>query len=177
MSEPKTSLPDAVVSIHIGVPPERVWEEITRTGRVQRALYNTVLECELTPGSRLRFYSPDRKRVFIVGEVVEVDPPRRFSHTYRFTTWKGGGPTLVTWELEEESGGTRVTVTHTGWTPEHGKAPEKSAAGWKEILGLLKQELETGDIPVRTKIMYRMMGWLSFMLPKTTRTEYVDREG
>ncbi|HSM61898.1 MAG TPA: hypothetical protein VK849_13910, partial [Longimicrobiales bacterium] len=67
MPEP-TALPDHVISIHIAVPVQRVWDEITRTGRIQRALYNTVLESELTPGSRLRYYSPDRKRVFIVGE-------------------------------------------------------------------------------------------------------------
>ncbi len=170
------TLPEHVTSIHIDVPIERVWEAITKTGALQPALYNTVLDCELTPGSRLRYYSPDRKRVFIVGEVVEVDPPRKFAHTYRFTTWKTGGPTLVTWELEDEGEGCRVTVTHSGWTDEH-KAPEKSAAGWKEILGLLKHQLETGDIPAKTKRMYRVMGWFMFMMPKTTKTSYVDEQG
>ena len=72
-----TTLPDHVISIHIAVPIRRVWDEITKTGRVQRALYNTVLECDLKPGGRLRYYSPDRKRVFIVGKVVDVDPPRK----------------------------------------------------------------------------------------------------
>lgn len=170
------SLPEHVASIHIGVPVERVWEEITRTGRVQRALYNTVLETDLRPGARLRYYSPDRKRVFIVGEVVEVDPPRRFSHTYLFTMWKSGGPTMVTWELEPEGEGCRVTVTHSGWTEAH-EAPEKVAAGWREILGLLKSDLETGTLPLKTRIMYRVMDWLSFALPKTTKTEHVDRQG
>ena len=169
-----SQLPDHVVSIHIDVPVQRVWDEITKTGGVQRALYNTVLEAELKPGSRLRYYSPDRKRVFIVGEVVAVDPPRRFSHTYLFTMWKRGGPTLVTWELAEERGGCRVTVTHSGWTAEH-EAPEKVAAGWREILGLLKQDLETGSIPFRTRLMYTVMSWFMFMMPKTTTVEYVDR--
>lgn len=168
-------LPDGVISIHIDVPLQRVWDEITKTGRIQRALYNTVLESDLEPGSCLRYYSPDRKRVFVVGKVVEVEPPRRFVHTYRFTMWKSGGPTLVTWELEEEGDGCRVTVTHTGWTEEH-EAPDKSIAGWKEILGLLKAELETGRIPLTTRIMYRVMGWFSFILPETTRTEYVDEQ-
>lgn len=172
MSEPG-SLPDQVASIHIGVPVERVWEEITKTGRVQRALYNTVLETDLRPGGRLRYYSPDRKRVFIVGEVVEVDAPRRLAYTYLFTMWKSGGPTLVTWELEPEAGGTRVTVTHSGWTEAH-EAPEKVAAGWREILALLKGELETGTIPLKTRVMYRVMGWFSFALPASTRAENVD---
>lgn len=166
-------MPAHVNSIYIDVPRERVWEEITRTGRVQRALYNTVMEADLEPGARLRYYSPDRKRVFIVGEVVEVDAPRKFVYTYQFTTWKSGGPTLVTWELEEEAGGCRVTVTHSGFTAAHAK-PEKSSAGWKEILGLLKQDLETGTIPLRTRIMYTVMNWFMFMMPKTTLTSYQD---
>ncbi len=171
------AFPDHVISIHIGVPVQRVWDEITKTGRVQRPLYNTVLESDLVPGSRLRYYSPDRKRVFVVGEVVEVDPPRKFSHTYFFTTWKSGGPTLVTWELTEEAGGTRVTITHSGWTADHGKFADQTEGGWEEILGLLKQELETGDLPLKTKLVYRAMGWFSFILPKSTRTEYADEQG
>ncbi len=175
MTEP-SSLPAHVVSIHIDVPVQRVWDEITKTGGVQKALYNTVLESDLRPGSRLRYYSPDRKRVFIVGEVVEVDPPRKLAHTYWFTTWKSGGPTLVTWELEEEAGGCRVTVTHSGWTTEH-QAPEKVAAGWREILGLLKGEIETGKLPLKTRALYRVMGWFMFALPRTTTTAYVDEQG
>ncbi len=171
------AFPDHVISIHIEVPVQRVWDEITKTGRIQRPLYNTVLESDLVPGSRLRYYSPDKKRVFVVGEVVEVDPPRKFSHTYLFTTWKSGGPTLVTWELSEEAGGCRVTITHSGWTGEHGKFADQTEGGWEEILGLLKRELETGDLPLKTKLVYRAMGWFSFMLPKTTRTEYADEQG
>jgi uncharacterized protein YndB with AHSA1/START domain len=170
------ALPEQVASIHIDVSVERVWQEITKTGRVQRALYNTVLEMELRPGARLRYYSPNRKRVFIVGEVVEVDAPHRLSHTYWFTMWKGGGPTLVTWELREESGGCRVTVTHSGWTTDH-EAAEKTGAGWREILGLLKQELETGTIPLKTRAMYAVMNGFLFAMPKTTTTAYVDEQG
>lgn len=168
-------VPDQVQSIYIGVPPERVWDAITRTGEIQRALYNTVLETELKPGARLRYYSPDRKRVFIVGEVVEVERPRRFAHTYWFTTWKSGPPTLVTWELESEGEeGCRVTVTHSGWTEAHGKQSAKTGAGWKQILGLLKQDLETGDIPLGTRIMYRVMSWFMFAMPESTKAEQAD---
>jgi uncharacterized protein YndB with AHSA1/START domain len=170
------SLPDQVASIFIAVPVERVWAEITKTGRLQRALYNTVLDTELVPGARLRYYSPNRERVFIVGEVVEVDPPRRFAHTYWFTMWKGGGPTLVTWDLSAQAGGCRVTVTHSGWTEAHEDA-QKTGAGWREILGLLKQELETGTLPLRTRIMYRVMGWFMFAMPARTRTSHVDEQG
>ncbi|MCA9737874.1 MAG: SRPBCC domain-containing protein [Gemmatimonadota bacterium] len=170
------TFPDHVLSIHIAVPVQKVWDEITKTGKIQRALYNTVLEGSLEPGSRLRFYSPDKQRVFVVGEVVEVEPPRRFAHTYWFTMWRGGGPTLVTWELEEEAGGCRVTVTHSGWAAEH-EARDKTGAGWREILALLKSELETGSIPLKTRILYRVMGWFSFALPAKTTRAHADQQG
>jgi uncharacterized protein YndB with AHSA1/START domain len=169
-------LPDHVVSIHIGVPRQRVWDEITKTGRVQKSLYNTVLDTELRPGAKLRYYSPNRKRVFIVGEIVEVKPPHTFSHTYQMLINGVEPPTLVTWTLEEENQGTRVTIRHSGYTNAH-KAPHKVAAGWKQILGYLKTEMETGDIPLGAKMQASVMGAFMFMLPKETKTEVVDSLG
>ena len=54
---------ERVVSITIQAPVERVWDEITKTGTLQPAVYNTVLDCDMTPGSRLRYYSQNKKRV------------------------------------------------------------------------------------------------------------------
>jgi uncharacterized protein YndB with AHSA1/START domain len=170
MTEPP-SLGDHVLSIVIQAPRQAVWDEITKTGAVQRALYNTVLETDLEPGSRLRYYSPDRKRVFIIGEVVEVEPPVRFVHTYVMTQ-NPEPPTLVTWQLEEVGDGCRVTLTHSGWTEAHRK-PEKVAGGWRQILGLLKAELETGTLPLGARVMYRVMGAMMWALPARTRTENV----
>lgn len=164
-----------VASILIEAPIQSVWDEITKTGSIQRALYNTVLESTLQPGARLRYYSPDRKRVFVVGEVVEVEPPTRFVHTYVFTM-KPGAPTLVTWDLDETPDGCRVTITHSGWTEAH-EDVDKQIAGWREILRLLKAEVETGSIPLKTRVQYAMMGMMSFMLPKTTRVDYADEQG
>lgn len=168
-------LPDAVCSITIAVPVEQVWNEITKTGSVQRPLYNTVLDIDLKPGGKLRYSTPDKERVFVAGEVLEVDPPTRLKHTYIFAM-RPEPTTVVTWNLEAVDGGTRVTLTHEGWTTEH-TAPEKHTAGWNEILGLLKSELETGDIPGKTKFLYKVQGLLSFALPKTTKRAYVDQQG
>jgi uncharacterized protein YndB with AHSA1/START domain len=170
MTDPRP-LDDHVLSIVIQAPVQRVWDEITKTGAVQRAVYNTVLESDMRPGSRLRYYSPDRKRVFIIGEVVAVEPPRRFSHTYVMTQ-SPQPATLVTWELEEVPGGCRVTLTHSGWTTAHVK-PEKVAAGWTQILGFLKAEVETGKLPLSARMLYAVMGSMMWALPARTRTENV----
>ena len=176
MADAATTLAPVVVSIDIHVPVETVWNEITKTGGIQRALYNTVMETALRPGARLRYYSPDKKRVFVVGEVIEVDPPRVFKHTYHFTMNGFEPPTTVTWELQQIANGTRVTVTHEGFTPAHKKV-DKQVAGWKEILGLLKHELETGNVPFKTRMIYGMMDMTMWMLPKSTKVEEVERAG
>ena len=161
--------PDQVCSILIDVPVQKVWDEITKTGSIQRPLYNTVLDIDLKPGGRLLYASPDRKRVFVAGEVLEVDPPKRLRHTYIFTM-APDPVTEVTWELEEVPEGCRVTLTHAGWTSE--KDAKKHAAGWVEILGLLKSELETGNIPTKTKVVYKLQSLFMWAMPSKTKAEH-----
>jgi uncharacterized protein YndB with AHSA1/START domain len=169
------ALKDHVFTIDIDVPRQRVWDEITKTGRIQLAMHNTVLESRLSPGSKLRYYSPSRKRVFVVGEIVDVTPPKRFSHTFKFTM-NAEEPSLVTWELEETPSGCRVTLIHAGWTNQV-KTHKGVVGGWREILNILKQELETGDIPLKVKVTYRVMGALMFLLPRSTKVDEVARAG
>ncbi len=45
------------------------------------------------------------------GEFIEVDPPRRLSHTWS-TPGSSARPSIVTYLLEEIDGGTRVTLRH-----------------------------------------------------------------
>ena len=176
MSEPQAApREDHVLTIDIAAPVRKVWDEITKTGRIQKALYNTVLESTLQPGAKLRYYSPDRKRVFVVGEVLEVDPPHLFKHTYVMLI-KPDHPTVVTWELKEIPSGCKITLTHSGWT-EASKTYEDTHNGWAQILGLLKAQLETGDIPLGTRIIYALQGWFMFMMPKSTRVEEVEKAG
>ncbi len=164
-----TTLPARTTSIVIAAPVQTVWDEITKTGAVQRPVYNTVLDIDLVPGGQLRYFSPNRKRVFVAGEVLEVDPPRKLRHTYIFTM-KPEPVTEVTWELEEVPEGCRVTITHAGWTTQ--KDADKHINGWTEILGLLKSELETGDIPTKTKLIYAVQGWFMWAMPAKTKSEH-----
>jgi uncharacterized protein YndB with AHSA1/START domain len=88
-----------------------VWAEITKLRHAQKPMFNTVLESDFRPGSRM-IYRQDGKRVFIMGEVREFVPPHRFVRTFRFTNLPET-PTLVEWSLEEQGGVTRVNVTRS----------------------------------------------------------------
>lgn len=168
-------LEDRVLSIEIDVPRQRVWDEITKTGRLQPAMMNTVLESELVPGAKLRYYSPNRRRVYVVGEILEVTPPSRLRHTYLFTH-RAETPTTVTWELEEIPGGCRVTLTHGGFT-DQAKTHEEVVGGWRMILDAMKAEIETGRLPLKTRFLYGLMGVMSLFHPRETLTEEVERAG
>lgn len=168
-------LKDHILSILIKAPREKVWAEITKIGELQRPVMNTVLQGPLKPGGKLRYLSGDGKNGFVVGKVVELSPPSRFSHTFMFTT-RPEEPTLVIWDLEEDPEGTRVTLTHRGWKNQV-KTHKGVVKGWAQILKLLKMEVETGKIPVSTKIKYRILGTLTFLLPKSTRIEEIKKGG
>jgi uncharacterized protein YndB with AHSA1/START domain len=168
-------LADHLLSIEIRAPRERVWAEITKTGAIQRFMANTVLESRLAPGAKLRYYSPNRRRVFVVGEVVEVSPPRRFSHTFRFT-FRPETPTLVTWILDETAEGCRVTLLHGGFT-DQAETHAGVLGGWREILALLQIEIETGTLPLRARLKHRLQAALAFLLPASTRVRAVDASG
>ena len=169
-------LPDQVLSIDINVPVDKVWHEITKTGAIQRAFNNTVLEGALKPGTKLRYYSPSKKRVFVIGEVMEFVPPKKFVHTWKFTMGPDDFFTLVTWELSYVGNATRVKLTHSRWSDE-AKSYKNVSKTWAEILRLLKLDLETGDIDLKTKLMYGMFGALEFMLPKSTSVETISKQG
>jgi uncharacterized protein YndB with AHSA1/START domain len=164
-------LPDLLQTITIAAPITTVWAEITKLGGKQRAMLDSVLKTTLEVGAPLYYTSEDGRRVFIVGRVVEVDPPRKLVHTQRLTM-RDDPPTLVTWELAEIEGGTRVTLRHTGF-PEGTKKLENVDKTWIGILRELKRLLESGDIGVATKARYAMMRLFMWALPSGTKAENV----
>ncbi|MGP1309990.1 MAG: SRPBCC domain-containing protein [Phycisphaerales bacterium] len=163
-----------MLSIDINAPADRVWHELTKQGEICRPMYNCALHVQggaLTPGARLRYSNASGKNTFIVGEILEVDPPRRLVHTFRMTL-NDDKPSTVTWELEPRGASTRVTVKHV--FVEQTKNNAKIVKGWTEILSLFKHELENGSLPFKTRLQYGMMGAMTFMLPKATRTENAE---
>ena len=164
-------MPDLLQTITIAAPITTVWAEITKLGAKQRAMLDSVLRTTLEVGAPLYYTSEDGKRVFIVGRVVEVDPPYRLVHTQRLTM-RDDPPTLVTWELAEIEGGTRVTLRHTGF-PDGTKKLDSVDRTWVGILRGLRRLLETGDIGAGAKARYALMRTFMWALPSGTRAENV----
>ena len=168
MADTQTELLHSIV---IAAPIEKVWAEITKLDGKQRAMMDAVLDSELKPGAPLYYRSTDGKRVFVVGRVVEVDPPRLLSHTQRLTM-RDDPWTVVSWELEEVDGGTRVTLRNSGW-PADVKRLDKVDTTWKTILAALKQVVESGDVGAGLRFQYAMMRAFMWAMPSSTKSENV----
>ena len=76
----------------------------------------------------------------LVGEFVEVDPPRKLVQTWHMKD-APGAPSTVTYMLETIPGGTRLTVRHSGIA-----APDQRnnvGAGWRSSFDQLAENMST----------------------------------
>jgi len=145
--------------VFIKASPEQVWDAITDPKWNARYGYQCQSDYELRPGGAYRVLANDAMRgmgdndVIIDGEVLESDPPHKLVQTWRALfspETKAEGFTKLTWEVVEQYGATRLTLTH-----ELVNAPltavqtagnlENAGGGWPFVLSDLKTLLETGS--------------------------------
>ncbi|MEM8834456.1 MAG: SRPBCC domain-containing protein [Planctomycetota bacterium] len=161
----------SVVRIQIGGPIEAVWEEITRTDDVIPCFFNMRMHYQnLAPGEKMSMRSKDGKHTGVVGEILEVDPPRRFAHTFRFT--KGDEPPVrVIYDLREHDGGTEFTITLEDLVP-GSKMAKEMIGGYKLITSTLKSCIETGKPSLGVRMLFVVFSLTAPLTPKRCRTEH-----
>ena len=109
-------------SIVLRAPKSRVWRAIT-TAKEFGSWFGVKLEGEFAPGARVsgRITIPDYEHVNLEMTIERVDPERLFSyrwHPYAIepnVDYRKEPTTLVEFRLEEVTGGTRLTVTESGF--------------------------------------------------------------
>jgi uncharacterized protein YndB with AHSA1/START domain len=72
-----------VYEVFIKATPEQVWDGITKPEFTAQYFYGSVIDSTLEPGTPYLGWSSDRTQQYVDGEVLESDPPRRLSHTWR----------------------------------------------------------------------------------------------
>lgn len=159
---------DKIFHIDIHAPLDRVWGELTRQGVPHHPMFGTYLVGELRPGSVLTYRNRSGSHTFVLGKVLEVEPPHRLVHTFRFSM-QDDAPTLVEWNLSQTGQTTRVTVTHSRFEGET-RTYKNVARSWPKILGLYKRLIETGQVPLGVRLRNGLMMSMTAMLPKGART-------
>jgi uncharacterized protein YndB with AHSA1/START domain len=144
---------DTIVSeLHIAAAPERVFQALVDPEQVVKwwggqgegqSFRCTHFECDLRPGGKWRSAGVDGQGhpFEVVGEYVEVDPPRLLVHTW-IASWTAKVKTTVRWELQATSHGTLVRHQHSGLAAHPELA--KSFRGWPRMLSWLQALLEQG---------------------------------
>jgi uncharacterized protein YndB with AHSA1/START domain len=129
-------------SIWIDAPRERVWLAMTDPDQIAKWFAPTSSFKQVGKRISVRFGDTEME----VAEIEVLDPPRRI------TTRNLMEPGLTTtYLLEEENGGTRVTVVEAGFevlTPEARKARvEQNGKGWEGALQNLQAHLLGKPLP------------------------------
>jgi uncharacterized protein YndB with AHSA1/START domain len=154
----ETMVATQVHRVYIKATPQQVWDAITSPEWTERYGYRARQEFDLRPGGAFVAYANQGMRdygapdVVGEGEIIEADPPHKLVQTWRmlFDPAQMAEPmTRLTYEIVEEFGGSRLTVTHElENAPIHaalvqGDIPE-AGGGWPFVLSDLKTLLETG---------------------------------
>lgn len=144
---------------------EDVWHEITRTDQPIPAFFNSRMDVRaLEPGDRLAMRSPDGKYTGVVGEILEVVPLKRFSHTFRFTNYDDP-PCKVIYDLEEADGGVKFTLTIED-VPVGTKSAKQMIQGSTMIVNTLKSVIETGKPSFGTRMLFVLFKLMAPFTPK-----------
>jgi uncharacterized protein YndB with AHSA1/START domain len=149
----------ALFEIYIKTTPERLWEAIVDPELRRKYSFGIGVESEWTPGSSYEGRSEAAPTPLVVGENLEVDPPRRLVQSFQ-ALWSEGvesaGTSRVTWEIEQVEDSCRLLVTHDQLAE---GANSELFGGWPMILSGLKTLLETGEtLTTPGSLMYAKAG-------------------
>ena len=161
----KQSETQAMFRVVIQGSIDAVWHEITRTDAPIPAFFNSRMHVEkLEAGSRLAMRTPDGEYTGVVGEILEVVPLKRFSHTFRFTQLDDP-PCKVIYELEDLPEGVQFTLTLED-LPDGTKTAKQMQRGGTMIVNTLQAVIETGRPSLGTRLLFILFRILQPLSPK-----------
>ncbi|NOX59836.1 MAG: hypothetical protein GXP29_13405 [Planctomycetes bacterium] len=150
---------------------DAVWREITKTGEVQGCMFNMQLHTSgLKPGAKIFMRSANGKYTGVVGEVLEFDPPHRYSHTFQFTNFDDP-PCKVIYELREAGGSVEFSLVIEDLV-EGTKSAKQMVKGADFIANALKAIIETGRPPFGTRMLYILFKVMAPLTPKKCLSEH-----
>jgi uncharacterized protein YndB with AHSA1/START domain len=138
------SKPEFVYVTYIETTPEKLWQALTSSEFTRLYWWNTEVKSDWKVGSPFALVMDGTTTD--VGEVLEVDRPRRLSYTFHHVTSEAARkerPTKVVFNLEPHGKLVKLTLTHEDF--EQGSVIlDGISKGWPAILSSLKSLLETG---------------------------------
>lgn len=170
MSESDKYAAKAIYKVLIHAPIETVWSELVKTNSPLPFFFGSVCDTPgLEPGAPIRMRSPNGKYTSVVGDVLEFEPPNRYAHTFRFTNLDDP-PCKVTYVLKETPEGVEFSLI-TENVIEGTKTEKSMKQGGAFITQNLKSIAETGKPTFGGRMILMMIGVMTPLSPKSTRSE------
>ncbi len=142
---PTSPAPVHVWEMFVRATPEAFWAVLTDDARTPLwQHFDMSHRTEWRVGGRIALLLGDKE--MIVGELLELDPPRRLVHSFS-ARWApdvaADAPSRVTWEITPVGeGACKVVLTHDGFEGLTATA-RAVTGGWPEALSRLKTLVET----------------------------------
>jgi uncharacterized protein YndB with AHSA1/START domain len=135
----------AEASILVGTKPEDVWRVLTTPELMKEVMFGSDVKSDWKVGSPITFSGVWEGKPFEdKGTILEIDPPHLLQTT--FFSPSSGKPDVpenyseVTYRLEPDGSGTRVTCTQTNNPTQ--EAADNSTRNWNMVLATLKTVAE-----------------------------------
>lgn len=125
-----------VIEQELSHAPEKVWRTLTEPELLEKWIM--VNDIRPLVGHRFTFRAPPTPwwNGIVNCEVLEIDPPKRLRYSWRSGTESAPLDTVVTWTLAPTpSGGTRLTLEHSGFLSDSPFAYEGAKKGWQQMVG------------------------------------------
>jgi uncharacterized protein YndB with AHSA1/START domain len=136
--------PEFIYVTYIETTPEKLWQALTDSAFTRRYWFDTEVRSNWKVGSPFALVTGGK--VTDSGEILEADPPRRLSYTFKhelMDDMRNEQPTKVVFTLEPWGSLVKLTVTHEGFA-EASRLLDGISKGWPAILSSLKTLLESG---------------------------------
>ena len=138
---------DAITSVTIDAPADKVWEALTDPAKVKEYMHGTEMSTDWQEGSPITWRGEWKGRPYEdKGEIVTVRPRKLL----RYTHWSPMGGSedtpenyhTVTYELAGEDGRTTLTLTQDNNATQE-EADSMAANNWAPVLQGLKKTAES----------------------------------
>jgi uncharacterized protein YndB with AHSA1/START domain len=159
-----------IYKVMIKAPIETVWSELVKTAAPRPFFWNSGWDAAaIRPGEKFRMLSADGRLVAVVGEFLEMDPPRLLSHSFRLTALDDP-PSKVTYTLTETPDGVEFCLI-TENIPAGSKSEKSMHAGGQFIVRNFKAFVETGRATFAARMTNALYAAMAPAAPKRLRAE------
>lgn len=135
----------ATSSVSIDATAAKVWDALTNPALIKQYLFGTNVETDWHEGSSITYHGEWQGKTYEdKGTIVKVEPEKLLVSTYWSSmAGKEDKPenyNTVSYMLEEDGAGTKLTITQDNIATEEEK--EHSSQNWTMVLGAIKKLLE-----------------------------------